>query len=553
MNSFERDNFSSFDDIHKQSDDNIEQGKEASAEETRKIGATTLSSYGPNGIYVERYISEEETPIQPGNPDIQPSQAEADSTSVVYELEGVEWHNKPNQATPTQVESSNTSPESTDAGNEVEKADPYTPEQTRDAAKKNKGAKAPINKAAVIAAATAIVGLSMIGTAVASIANKDAVTLDKPEKTTVSGELQNGVTYDYSHYADRDKKESYNAYDYDQSERFGDREATIEGIMEVAKRTPEALASYAYDLLTDEEKAELGIDGMTMAEIDDRMSNSENGGELQQSLLKKVESILRSEKTSYRYYHENDIESTNYIYFVDDNHDGTMTPEELHLGYDTCKRNGAPQVDVSRKLYKTSKKTYTVKMLDLNYQCGFQPNYEEGEVPEGVPHISANSKDVPNTTPTTETESTSSTKPTKSTEPTTTQPTEWGKSGNPHGGSDVNYSDKVNPNSEVPKDQNENTNQGNQGYKDDGKAAPGSGSQNNNNDRLSGGSNQGGNQTNGQNGYHSPEQNSQGQQTDNSGNAAQQAAQESGGENGNGASAGGNNYGDAGEENPNNW
>ncbi len=461
---------------------------------------------------------------------------------------------------------STASVQQTKTGNPAEIISPYSPEQTLNKAKNNKGLKQVLKRAAVVAAGIAIVGASIVGTAVAALVQKDKEEAAKSEKTAISGELQNGVTYNYEHYANRNKKESYNAYDYDQSKRFGDREATEKGIMEVAERTPEALASYAYDLLTPEEKAELGIDGMTMTEIDDYMSNNPKGGELQRSLLDKIEKVLASEDTSYQFYYENDTESTNYIYFVDDNNDGVMTPNELHVGYDTCKRNGAPQVDISRKLYKTSGKTYKVKMLDLNYLCGFQPNYEEDEVPEGVPHIPANPEKSTEPSSTNPTETTKSTDPEstnpKPTDPKPTQPdtqpsTQWGKSGDPHGGDKVKPSDKVNPKSQVTKEKNDNTNKGNQGYKDDNKATPGSSSNNNrgnnnsnnsNSSRLSGGTNQGGSQTNGENAYHSPSQNSQGQKVDNSGNAAQQEARQSGGENGGGASAGGDNYSDAAEE-----
>ncbi len=174
---------------------------------------------------------------------------------------------------------------------------------------------------------------------------------DDAERDTPSpyaGEQWNGTFYDYSHYADQEHKSSKNAYDYDYSDDFNNRERTVSGIVEVATRTPEALASYAFNVFTDEEKAELGISGLSMTEIDDRMSNSADGGTLQRNLLERLDTVLNSDQTSYNFYYENDTEDTNYIYFVDDNNDGKMTPDELHLGYSTRKRNGAPQVDVYR-------------------------------------------------------------------------------------------------------------------------------------------------------------------------------------------------------------
>ena len=107
-------------------------------------------------------------------------------------------------------------------------------------------------------------------------------------------------------------------------------------------------------------------------------------------------------------------------------------------------------------------------------------------------------------------------KPTPTPKPTP-EPTpgyEWGKSGDPHGeapGYTVEYSDPVDPGSLVTWDQNENTNNGNQGYVDDNSATPGSYSDNNGyaevvapgatetEERLSGGEVQGGVEINGAN------------------------------------------------------
>ena len=385
------------------------------------------------------------------------------------------------------------------------------------------------------------------------------------EQTAVSGEQANGVSYDYRHYLDYENKDSKNAYDYSLVDRYGDRDATIDGMMDVAERNPEALASYAYQILNEEEKQELGINGMNMTQIDDTMSNDENGGKLQKNILNKLEEVLKNEDgTRFDYYLENDFEETSYVYFVDDNNDGTATPEEMHIGYATTKRDGAPQVNILRKTDTADGKTVWALAADINLKCGGQVNYNKGEFPEGVPKIDQNNP-TPKTTTETPTKPTPKTT-TKPTPKTTTTPTptptpktttQWGKSGDPHGGNRVTPSEMVNPKSMVTKEENDNTNRGNQGYRDDNKATPGSSSNNNlgnnssnntNSNRLSGGVNQGGSQTNGENAYHSPSQNIQGQRVDNSGNVAQQEARQSGGENGGGASAGGNNYSDAGEE-----
>ena len=201
-----------------------------------------------------------------------------------------------------------------------------------------------------------------------------------------AGETANGVKYNYTEYADRDGKETYNAYGYDKSGDFNNPDQSVEHIMKIAEDDPEALASYAYGIFTKAEKQTLGIDGLNMVEIDNKF-DVEGGGELQQNLLTSLNEVLQSDDTLFDYYYENDTEKTNYIYFIDQNNDGHYTPDELHLGYSTKKRNGAPQLDISRIVDKsadgrTGKK---VKFLDLNMYCGYQPNY--GVSPEGVPEI----------------------------------------------------------------------------------------------------------------------------------------------------------------------
>ena len=454
-----------------------------------------------------------------------------------------------------------------------------------------------------------------------TVSETDIAPTDETEEANpLVGELENGTTYDYTHYADRQlvfddmgnvtdyitNKESFNAYDYDYSADFGDREAAAKGIMEVANRAPEALASYAYSIFTDAEKEELGIAGMSMTEIDDYMSNDEKGGAMQKRLLEKLEAVLGDETTNFHFYYEDDTEDSNIIYWEDDNNDGKMDPTELHLAYDTCARDGAPQVDIYRS-FLTGHDKYgdyyeSKKMIDLNLRCGYQPNYEKDEVPPDVPYVPANPTDPGSGAEGTGSEGTGSegtgsegtgsegtgsegtgtegtgvegtgTEGTGS-EGTGSETTDWGKSGDPHTGDLVDVSDEVDPASEVTREESENANQGNQGYVDDHQAAPGSSSDNNgvNPDtgfassgitapgattegetRLPGGENQaadssGNAEMAGQNAYQNPETIAQGQQQDNAGNAAQAAAQSSGGGNGTGATVGGDNYSDSAEE-----
>ena len=533
---------------------------QVSKELAHKFGATAYADYREAEGAMENGTSD--TPSEDMDmmfrekivetPEIPQQEAQEDPTiAVLHELEGVEWQEYPSQdidVTPEATENHITNGEEEDTHESL----------VRRILEKAKNSRA--FKAAVAVGLAATMAFSLAACSGNNQSSSSESVSTKTEVTALVGEQANGLTYDYSHYADREGKESANAYDYSLADCYGDREATAQGIMDVAKRTPEALASYAYTILTPEEKAELNLTGKTMVEIDDKMSNDLNGGVLQQQIIEKLDNALNDKKTIFKFYKENDFETSSYVYFVDSNKDGVYSPDELHIGYANVQRNGAPQVDIMRPVNSnrplasgtTSSsgewETVSYQVTDINLSCGGQVNYGEGEFPPGVPYIDPND---PNPTPEVPTQPT----------------TEWGKSGDPHGGPDVVPSDKVDPDAEVTKEQNENTNKGNQGYIDDNKATPGSGSENNgtnssgyassnivapgantDGERLSGGENQGGDSTNGENAYYSSESISQGQQVDNSGNASQAAAQAAGGENGSGASAGGDNYSDSGEE-----
>lgn len=367
------------------------------------------------------------------------------------------------------------------------------------------------------------------------------------ETTDYSGETIHGVRYDYHEYADRDNKEAYNAYGYDYSDHYEDREKTTVDILGMAEKEPEALASYAYNIFTDDEKAELGIKDLNMVQIDDKF-DQDGGGDLQKKVLAKFDQILNdTEKTKFNFYLENDTEETNYVYFVDENEDGKFTPDELHLGYDTKKRNKAPQVDISRVFENADGTTKTIKMLDLNMQCGYQPNYEKA--PVGVQKIDSTkpvdqiirtgggiSQVIQGGGPTVT--------PTPDPKPTPTPPPkkEWGKSGDPHAG--TNYGQTIVTNPAVP--DISNINAGNQGYVDDMGATPGSSSESigitdsgfansgivapgadAGGERLEGGQDQSDGQMAGENAYHSETDTSAGEAADAGGNEAQAEAQES--------------------------
>lgn len=224
---------------------------------------------------------------------------------------------------------------------------------------------------AITFAAVAVIGLT------ASLGQGGDKAQNSANTTTIAGEQENGVSYDYSHYLDYENKISHNAYDYSLADAYGDRGKTQDAIMDVATRNPEALASYAYAILDENEKQELGLGDMNMAQIDDAISNGENGGALQKKILAKLSSVLSSDDTKLEFYKENDFETTSYVYFVDDNKDGTATPSEMHLAYSKSKRQGAPQVDILRKTKTIDGGVVWAKKADLNMNCGGQINSNE--------------------------------------------------------------------------------------------------------------------------------------------------------------------------------
>lgn len=221
----------------------------------------------------------------------------------------------------------------------------------------------------------------------------DADTVSNPEiqeeANPFAGELSNGVSYDYYEYADIENKTSKNAYGYDKSDAFGNREATENAWMDMASKGPEYLASYATHVFTNEEKQSLGIADMSPNQLDDYMSNAENidGGEKQRNIMAALDVIARDkENTIYEFYYEEGEENTYYITFEDLNNDGNYSPDELKLGYTTKKRNGAPQVDIYRIINGEK-----VKVLDLNMECGMQPNDEQP--PQDLPPIPSEDDD----------------------------------------------------------------------------------------------------------------------------------------------------------------
>lgn len=365
--------------------------------------------------------------------------------------------------------------------------------------------------------------------------SETALATQQAEVTAVSGEQENGLNYDYSGYNSPEKL-NRNNFGEDLRKYHGDRDAMVGAMMSEAGKNPEMLVAEAYHILTPSQKERAGIANMTINEIDGLL-NEEDGGKYQRAIFDELNTVMHDkEHTEITFFTANGRAWSTLEYTIDENGDGNQTPEETYIGTGATYRNNVKQF----KVINTNGQERTE--TNINEYCGAQP--DTPEKPEGVKEIQPD--EIVKTPP-----EESTTIPTEiPTNPPTEKPTEWGKEGDPHGGPNVTYSDEVDPNSEVSKEQNDDTNKDNRGYEDDGQATPGSPSDDNgsyNENRLPGGDNQGGDQTNGTNEYNNPEQNDQGQQIDNSGNESQQQAQDEG------VKPGEDNYSNAEEENPENW
>ncbi|MBR3324380.1 hypothetical protein IKG24_02515 [Candidatus Saccharibacteria bacterium] len=230
-----------------------------------------------------------------------------------------------------------------------------------------------------------------------SVPELTTVSFDTVSENRFAGETANGRTYDYTEYADREHKTSYNAYGYDYSGDHGDIEKTKNNINHIATDSPEVLASYSNRILFDDEKEKLGIKNMSDVEIDNLLETSEKGGELQESMLTALKSnnVIGSSdttKTEYLPVEKSGLQHTIYNYWVDSNKDGSMTPDEMHIGYDSKKRNNAKQTILKRTRYDANGKVVESRQMLLNEECGYQPCDEKA--PVGIPQIDE-SKPVP--------------------------------------------------------------------------------------------------------------------------------------------------------------
>ncbi|MDO5452022.1 MAG: hypothetical protein Q4F56_02950 [Candidatus Saccharibacteria bacterium] len=227
----------------------------------------------------------------------------------------------------------------------------------------------------------------------------------RDEFSQFEGVLSNGVYYNYDEYYEvnankhsatlemksgkygKDVSYIFDLPDSTPEQRQSKYQATRERIMLTAKEKPEALASYVADGFTEKEKASLGVQGMSALEIESYMSNPNNkyGGELQRTLLEKLQQALEDPNSSFDFYREYGREDTYYIGFHNLDGDEHITPNEMELCKESNRqRNGEPQV----AWYRGEQ-----RVLDLNMKCGLQPCYEAGQSDPDIPEIDDDQRD----------------------------------------------------------------------------------------------------------------------------------------------------------------
>ena len=220
-----------------------------------------------------------------------------------------------------------------------------------------------------------------------------------PDEGTQAGEQDSArLGYNYLDYLSFDEKTSRNAFGTSRDNCFNNDALTRSEFIKTAEDLPEALASYKNLFFEDEQRA-LGIYDMTEKQIDDYLGDLSDpkARELRDNMVKMLTAIVNDkENTTLQFYLQNGYEISHYIIWTDQNGDGVLTPAKAHLGTDNTTRVNAKQVDIYRK----DRNGNLVKMLDLNLDCRFQPNYEyvvqtsyTDSIPEEEPEDPVQSED----------------------------------------------------------------------------------------------------------------------------------------------------------------
>ena len=208
----------------------------------------------------------------------------------------------------------------------------------------------------------------------------------------------NGVTYNYDEYygyGDRNNKVSWNAFGMSREELYDakDDNLTANEMYKIAYAQPEVLASFVADFPILLEECGLSAD-LTAYEIDDIISNREDGGEIQKKLLAAFKRMLESDNVKFEYTLAQGTVGTPYMTVAEDE-----TPAGHYLAMDEKTREDEPQVVLTYSV-RSDDGTINEYTAHYNLRCGFQPNnYNEGE-PTAITYT--NEIPTPDQTPTPE-------------------------------------------------------------------------------------------------------------------------------------------------------
>lgn len=192
-------------------------------------------------------------------------------------------------------------------------------------------------------------------------------------------EQANGTRCDYFEFASG-QKNGANNFGTDKSEFYGNREGTTSALLEICRNQPETLAATvsAYPSILEA----CGLDGeMTAKQIDDLLSNGEDGGEIQQKLLDALEAKLTDGGTQFEFYQEYNTERSYYMYNMVSS-DAEDTPANIGLQAILTKRSGEKQVKITVPVLDAEGNVVRYEAGDFNMPCGFQLNLEFAGGPE---------------------------------------------------------------------------------------------------------------------------------------------------------------------------
>lgn len=194
-----------------------------------------------------------------------------------------------------------------------------------------------------------------------------------------------GVRTDYSQdYLRFDEKGGKSNFGVSKAEYYEDRDGTVEALLDICRNQPETLAATVSAFPSVLQACGLDLKPGASGHIDPReidlMFNQEGGGDLQERLLKNLQTMLENQDaTTLKFYREYTragfSEGSWYMYTMgSDQETVTAASTQLNLD-DQVFRNGEYQVRITFSYVDKDGKTQT-ETGDFNMDCGFQLNYE---------------------------------------------------------------------------------------------------------------------------------------------------------------------------------